>query len=297
MEINYRFYEPNQGLEEIQGKIYSQANNRVVTGKEIQERFEREKIDPKTVRYAFTKENKPLAYIQARDYENIGEVHIGRAWTMPECPEEVKTKMFDDLLTYMKGRKSDLRIKFNTTGEPEQVKFAEERGFKLDQKVISFTIDLESIAKFDTTKLNYTIRRAKTDDLEGIKECYLKALGHIGRNVNEQLANFFKTQIETGFVSLAFEGDEMIGVGGCQVPDLTNEAERPKNLGVRPLFTLLKKENALPILMKAALDISATEKWNQNFVQIGFTDENPDEMDIMHAIAKKTEVTGMQFIQ
>ena len=160
MEINYRFYEPNQGLEEIQAKIFSQANNQVVTGKEIQERFEREKIDPKTVRYAFTKDNKPLAYIQARDYENIREVHIGRTWSMPDCPEEVKIKMFDNLLTYMKGRKSELRLKFKTSGEPEQIKFAEDRGFKLDHKNIRFTIDLESIAKFDSAKLNYTIRRA-----------------------------------------------------------------------------------------------------------------------------------------
>ncbi|UYP44221.1 hypothetical protein NEF87_000506 [Candidatus Lokiarchaeum ossiferum] len=297
MEVKYRFYEPNQGLEEIQGKIYSQANNRIVTGKEIQERFEREKIDPKTVRYAFTKDNKPLAYIQARDYENVGEVHIGRVWAMPECPEEIKTTMFDDLLTYMKGRKSDLRLKFNTTGDPEQIKFAEERGFKLDQKVIRFTIDRESIAKFDTSKLNYSLRRATMDDFEEIKKCYLKALGHVGRTVNEQLANFFKTQIETGFMSLAFEGEEMIGVIGCRVPDLTTDKDRPKNLGIQPLFTLLKKENALPVLMNAALEIAAQEKWNQDVIQIGFTDENPDEMEIMHAIAKETAVTGMQFVQ
>jgi len=66
MNVNYRFYEPNKGLEEFQAKIFNQANNRAVTAKEIRKRYEEEKIDPKTVRYAFSNDNKPLAYVQAR---------------------------------------------------------------------------------------------------------------------------------------------------------------------------------------------------------------------------------------
>ena len=53
MDVNYKIYEANKGLEEFQAKIFNQANNRNVKAKEIQERFEDEKIDLKTVRYAF----------------------------------------------------------------------------------------------------------------------------------------------------------------------------------------------------------------------------------------------------
>ncbi|MFQ5980522.1 MAG: hypothetical protein ACE5OZ_20480 [Candidatus Heimdallarchaeota archaeon] len=53
MEVQYRHYEPNQGLEDQQAKIYTECANpgSAVTGKEIRQRYEAEKIDPKTVRY------------------------------------------------------------------------------------------------------------------------------------------------------------------------------------------------------------------------------------------------------
>ena len=67
MNVIYKFWEPNKGLEEHQATIYNKSTNNSVTAQSIVDRLGREKIDQKTVRYALTEDGKPLAYIQARD--------------------------------------------------------------------------------------------------------------------------------------------------------------------------------------------------------------------------------------
>ena len=55
LKIIYRFYKPNQGLEEIQAQIYNQATDERATADQIRERYKIEKTNPKFVRYAFTR--------------------------------------------------------------------------------------------------------------------------------------------------------------------------------------------------------------------------------------------------
>ncbi|MHA2053071.1 MAG: hypothetical protein ACW99F_05665, partial [Candidatus Hodarchaeales archaeon] len=92
MGITYKYWEKDAGFEEIQAKVYNENNpdnTNPATAKDIVERFARENIDPKTVRYAFTGDDKPLAYIQARDYPEVKETHLGYPWALPDCPETV----------------------------------------------------------------------------------------------------------------------------------------------------------------------------------------------------------------
>jgi len=292
MEITYRMYEPGHGLEEAQAKIFNQANpGRNVTGKEIQERFEQEKIDPKTVRYAF-QGNEPLAYVQARDYPQQKEMHIGRTWAMPDCPKEVQTKMWDSLLTYLKTRDTDFKLKFNTTNNEEDVTFAKERGFKEEQRVVLFDFDLASIAKDDVSTLGYSLRIAEESDFEGIKTCYLKAVGHLGREINERLADMFKQKIKEGYLSLVFEGDEMIGACAPRIPEGTAE---PEFLGVGPMFTWVDKVGAIPLLFKNTIEKCHGQAWARDTIRVGFTDENAEEMAVLHKIAKAANTTGVRF--
>jgi hypothetical protein len=294
MEITYRNWEPNQGLEDAQAKIFNQANpGRNVTGKEIQERFEQEKIDPKTVRYAF-QGNEPLAYVQARDYPQAKQIHIGRTWAMPNCPKDIQTKMYDDLLGYLKSRETDFQIKFNTTSDDEAVAFATERGFKEEQKMVQFTIDLTSLAKFDFSTLTYSLRKAEESDFDGIVSCYLKAIGHLGRDVNPRLADMFKTKIKEGYFTIVFEGDEMIGACAPRIPE-ENAAEPGEFLGVGPMFTLVNKVDALPFLMKSTIEKCQGQPWARDAIRVGFTDENAEEMAVMNAVAKIATTTGILF--
>jgi hypothetical protein len=295
MEINYRYYEPNSGFEEIQATIFNQANNRNVKAKEIQERFEREKIDHHTVRYAFDKENNPLAYIQARDYENQGEVHVGFPWAFPDCPSEVQGILFDELLTYVKNRDSSLKIKANTTSEENRINFVKKRGFKEEARTFQFEIDLDSISHSNLIKPNYKIQKAHSSDLDAIKQCYVKALGHLGRSDNEAFINLAKQRIKEGYTYLAFEGEELVGVCTNRLPNSENPPEQEIFLGLNLFFTLLGKENCMPNLMKNALEVSKKENWNKNFIQIVFTNENSNEMKILNQICKDSKTFGIKF--
>ena len=81
MEIVYRFYEPNQGLEEVQAHLYNQATGEKATAEQIRTRYETEKTNPRFVRYAFAEDGKPLAYIQAKKEKN--KFAIGYPWAVP----------------------------------------------------------------------------------------------------------------------------------------------------------------------------------------------------------------------
>ena len=55
MKIIYKDWEQDKGYEEEQAKIYNENNPgpQAITSKQIIERYKNEKIDPKTVKYAF----------------------------------------------------------------------------------------------------------------------------------------------------------------------------------------------------------------------------------------------------
>ncbi|MHA1969092.1 MAG: hypothetical protein ACW964_14995 [Candidatus Hodarchaeales archaeon] len=56
MNIRYQKWEPNKGLEEKQAELYNQNNPgpQPVTAQQIIDRYKQEKIDPKTINYAFS---------------------------------------------------------------------------------------------------------------------------------------------------------------------------------------------------------------------------------------------------
>ncbi|TFH31374.1 MAG: hypothetical protein E4G98_00170 [Promethearchaeota archaeon] len=298
MAFTYRNYAPNQGLEAIQARIFNQANvPRNVTPEEIQERFEREKIDPKTVVYAFNEQDEPVAYIQARDYPDRKEVHLGYPWSMPDCPLDVQKKMFSDLLTYLKTRDSDLAIRSNTQNIPKFVEFVKTQGFIEDGKVIRFEINLNSIAnaKADFSNLPYTLRKATMDDYDAVKIAYFKALGDLARQDNENFNTFVKQCIESGFMHLAIYNETIVGACTNTIPDAENIALDDQNFGLQFFFTHIGEEKAISMLMRNAIEIAVREQWNRDTIRIGFTDENSQEMDVLTKIAKDHEVIQFQF--
>ncbi|QEE16933.1 hypothetical protein DSAG12_02764 [Promethearchaeum syntrophicum] len=293
MNIIYKNYAPNEGLEEIQGKLYSMNNNRTVTGKEIQERFEQEKIDPKSVIYAFSSENKPLAYIQARDYPQLGQVHLGRPWATPECPNEVKEKLVNDLFNYMDSRDTDLKLLINTNLEPKMEKLAQDHNMVLDRNTIQFEFDLSTIAKFDRSPYNYTIRKATIADFEAIYTCRNLAFKTDPNERNDRFSEFLKTTINSGFFYLVYEGETLIGAGASRKP---TEGEETTNLALATVFTLLEKEEVIVFLFDHLLKLAEKDGWKKDHISIGYTDENDREMKILRSIARKEEKISTQYL-
>ena len=292
MDVNYRIYEPNKGLEEFQAKIFNQANNRNVTAKEIQERYEREKIDPKTVRYAFSNDGKPLAYVQARDYPGNGETHIGYPWTMPECPPEVKNKLYDDLLAYVKTRNTDLKLKMNV--QADRVHFAKERGFKEEVHFIRYKIEFDLLKNYKPSDSSFILRKASEDDLEGITNGYLKAYGVTNTAEIERITIYTEDRFKENHLIVAIHENAVVGASAPFIKGASPNPDNEAYLIPRFLYTLKGHENSIPLLFKKSMELSLEANWDKQSILITFSDENPDELRNMDNISSEKTITGIK---
>ncbi|MFX1283171.1 MAG: hypothetical protein ACFFB5_05925 [Promethearchaeota archaeon] len=201
MKVNYRYWEPNQGLEELQAKIYNENNpsTQPVTGQQIIERFEREKIDPKTIRYAIDEEGNPLAYIQARDYDPIEETHLGYPWALPNCPEGVQDKLFDEMLEYVKQReiakKYDIRM--NASIDDKKVMdFFKGKGLVEKSKGYRYEIDMNEVNKSDYVEKDFTTRLATMDDIDLLVDLIKTDGRYFGQfGSDEDIVTYFKDRV------------------------------------------------------------------------------------------------------
>jgi len=291
-DVNYRTYEPNKRLEELQAKSFNQANNRNVTAKEIQERYEEEKIDPKTVRYAFSNDNKPLAYVQARDYQAFGETHIGYPWTMPECPPEVKNKLYDDLLAYVKTRNTGLKLKMNVP--PDKIDFATKRGFKEELHLIRYKIDFDKLKTYNDSELKYNLRKATEDDLESIKNGYLEAYQISNASDSERIAKYTKERFNENHLVVAFHENTVIGASAPFIKGDSPNPDNEANLILRFLYTKKGHEDLIPLLFKKSMELSMEANWDNNSILITFSDENPDEIKNLDKISSEKTITGIK---
>lgn len=295
MAYHYKNYEPNKGLEAIQAEIFNQANNRNVKPEEIRERFERENIDPKTVIYAFDEKDQPVAYVQARDYPNRQEIHLGYPWAISGCPIDVQKKMYIDLLTYIKTRDSDLKIMTNIPDKSGFIEFVKAQKFIENRRTVLINVDKNSIGKTKYLSLPYSIKKATIEDLDRIKHAYFKALGDLARSDDENFTKFLSDCIESGYTYMAIKNDKIAGVCTNRVPDPETINQEGQFVGLQFFFALIGEEEAIPILMNNAIEVSEREKWNRNTIRIAFTDENPQEMAVLRDIAIDSKVISVNF--
>lgn len=219
MKVVYRNWEPNKELEELQVKIYNEnnPNPQPVTAQQIIERYKREKIDPKTVRYALDEEGNPLAYIQARDYEIGEETHLGYPWALPNCPKEVQDKLFDEMLDYVKQREiaKKYAIRMNASVDDKKVMdFFKGKGLVEKSRGYRYEMDIKEVTKSEYTEKDFSTRLATPDDVDLLVDL-IKAdgryLGQFGSD--KDISDYFKDRVlkdaqEKGNKAvLVFKGD------------------------------------------------------------------------------------------
>lgn len=219
MEVQYRHYEPNQGLEDQQAKIYTECANpgRAITGEEIQQRYEAEKIDPKTIRYVLSKEGQMLAYVQARDYPTLEETHIGYPWALPECPIEAQEKIFDELLAYIKQREETLPIRASAAiDQDKQIEFFRKKGFNEIERGFQYFVDfdVEEASKMEKDDENtaFSSRVATTSDLPLLLEI-VKADSALRDALpgDEGWTSYFNDRVlKDGHAVLVFHDDQIV---------------------------------------------------------------------------------------
>ncbi|MFX0063107.1 MAG: hypothetical protein ACFFC7_13095 [Candidatus Hermodarchaeota archaeon] len=240
MKIVYRYYEPNQGLEDIQAKIYTEVSGLPATAAQIRERNLRR--DPKITRYALTEEGKPLAYVTARDSgSHVGRTYIGYPWALPDCPLEVQQKIFDELIAYLKTREKTLEIATTIVVTAkiaeEQIKFFQKRGFVEKERLYRYILDYDvnEVSQWEMTDelSSFTSRVATIDDLDLLIEvCQADPYTQNAFPNEEGFRSYFKDRVfKDGHAVLVLQGEQAVAASAVlkRKPDgiyLTGDEER-----------------------------------------------------------------------
>ncbi|MFX0171821.1 MAG: hypothetical protein ACFE9L_07875 [Candidatus Hodarchaeota archaeon] len=201
MDVQYRYYEKDQGLEELQAKIFNynmeilKTSDQVAEVEEIKERYRRENPDPKQIRFALTKDGNPLAYIQSR-FSKDNKVAIGFPWAMSECPRSVQETLFDEMLSYLIKRKPvEINYWLYYSWE-EQIDFFKRKGFIRKIEGIKYEFEINKTSKIKLPDSNFTSRLATEEDLDLLIEIVLldEDMGNAGLTKN-WLKKYFTNKV------------------------------------------------------------------------------------------------------
>ncbi|MHA2270772.1 MAG: hypothetical protein ACXACI_02850 [Candidatus Hodarchaeales archaeon] len=171
-DYSYRYWEPDQGLEEQQAKVYYEANDidfRPEAPNRIKEQFSKFNIKPEHVRYAFRGE-KMVGYIHARIQERVKEIVLSYPWTVPNTPAEVRDTLFDEMVQFFQDQDefSDFQIRVNPFTKPEaNLEFLKQRGFVIKNTWKRLLLPLSEVAKGNYDP-KFTSRFGTEEDIEAL---------------------------------------------------------------------------------------------------------------------------------
>ncbi len=180
MNVVYKKWNPDEKLEEVQAKIYTEVSGLPARPEEIKPRNINRGED--STRYVLSKEGEPLAYVTSWiNDENPTEGGIGYPWSMKDCPEEAKLKIFDELFTHLKEEKKlkeiNTGIVLNSKIYKDQIKFFKERGFEEYERAYRYMkdLDVEELAtkKLEGEPAKLKSRIATKDDVDALIEICL----------------------------------------------------------------------------------------------------------------------------
>ncbi|MHA2424048.1 MAG: hypothetical protein ACXAEF_04625 [Candidatus Thorarchaeota archaeon] len=177
MKVVYKNYEPDQGLDELQAKIYTEASGLPATAEEIKARnIER---NQKMTQYALTEDGAPLAYVTCRDSSSEeGRTYISYPWKLSDCPVESQQKLFDEQLDFLKNRDETKSIGstvvMGSKIAEKQLKFLYKQGFREDDQIYFYNEDLDakkvSKWKLDEKESSYAAKAATDEDVKDLME-------------------------------------------------------------------------------------------------------------------------------
>jgi hypothetical protein len=274
MDVQYRKYQPNEGLEEKQAEIYVNAQSRIPDRaypvpsveevvQQIKTRNETEAPDVNAIRYALTKDGKPLAYVQSHYANRYNATEISFPHAMENCPPEVQNKLFKDVLEYIvdrdKDKGDDHQIIVGGIYQSQrkaEIDFLQTHGFKVDRKYITYRHISGSLEVQGEDK--FTLRKGDLTDEKDL--AFLIELGKVDETAiaafpkEEQLKRYYENiQNRPLKVILIFEDDLIVAAGAIR-------AEEDQDPSVQFTFYRPGHEAAWKLLMtkiaKKAFDIT-----------------------------------------
>ncbi|MFX0181836.1 MAG: hypothetical protein ACFE95_02040 [Candidatus Hodarchaeota archaeon] len=271
MDVLYRYYEKDQGLEEIQAKIFNfnmkalKTTDQWASAKEIKKRYETEKPDPKQIRFALAEDGKPLAYIQSRFTED-NKVSIGYPWGMPECPANVQETLFDELFSYIKRRKPKEINYWLNYRWLDQIIFFKKKGFVRKIEGIRYEFEIEKTSKIELDDPNFTSRLATEEDLDILIEISLldKEMASAGLTKNWLGKYFTEKVLPDGKCVVVFDQEDQIV--SASAPLKQHDQIEGDYIILRFAATRPGYEAAWPVLITQI---------TKTCVEVGWTDSGP----------------------
>ncbi len=224
MNVIYKKWNPDEGLEEVQAKIYTGVSGLPARPEEIKPRNIQRGED--ATRYVLTKDGDALAYVTSWiNDENPTRGGIGYPWSFPECPAEAKEKIFDELLTHLKKEKKlkDIRtgIVLASKIAKDQIEFFEKKGFKEVERAYRLNRDLDA-EKYAKKKLEgnaaaLTSRLATTDDVILLIDIALSDPQLKNAFPDEDgFRNYFENRVlRDGHAVLVYDGDNVVAASAA----------------------------------------------------------------------------------
>ena len=287
MDVEYKNWESGKGLEEVQAKIYTEVSGLPARAEDIGPRNDQRGSD--MTKYALTKEGEPLAYITSwQSNSEPGSYGIGYPWSLPNCPKDVKIKMFKEQLNYLKSKKDLKRIRtavvVASKTAKDQIRFFEENGFVEDESVVRFNkdFDVKSLSKItvNTKAATLKVRIATNDDVDILIDLVKS---------DKQLGNYFPTReaakgyfegrvLKDGHAVILFDKDIAVAASALLKMDPDNfivraDSERiiPRFVAIRPSYRYAY-DRLLAELAKEAL----VAKWQDVPLRVGLGFETED---------------------
>jgi hypothetical protein len=232
-KYDYKNWEPGKGLEASQATVFNEGNQfkfQPASEDQIKQTYEKENVDPKTIRYAFL-EDKMISYVQARIRDKTKEIHLSFPWAISGTPVEVQDTLFDDMLSYVQEHQkySTYKIRVNAMAKPEEnLTFLKKRGFAEKNVWKVLFLSHSSVAKV-TYDEKFTSRVGTEEDIPLLVNL-IKEDGRYSAQFSEdeQIIKYFKESVlVTGHLILVFVKDDLVGATApLIVKPSENEEER-----------------------------------------------------------------------
>jgi hypothetical protein len=219
LKIIYKNWEPDQGLEDHQAKIYTEASGLPATADQIRER--NLSRDPKFTRYALSDKGEPLAYVTSRDASSErGRTYVSYPWTLPNCPKKAQNKIFDEQIAYLKNREETTEIAttfvLGSKIIKDQIKYFKKKGFEERERIYRYINDLEvkDAIKLDVDKKSKSLvsRVATKDDIDTLVElCQLDSHIRAAFQTEDEFKDYFENRVlKDGHCVILFDGDKAV---------------------------------------------------------------------------------------
>ncbi len=289
-EYTYRNWEADKGLEDLQAEVFNEANQYKfvpANGDQIKQEYEQERIDPRTVRYAF-EGKRMVAYMKGRVREKSKEVHLSFPWAVEGTPQTVQQRVFSEMMSYFQENYPSYKLRVNAMANPkENLDFLEKYGFVKKNVWRTVYFSPQNLAE-GSYKDPYTSKIGSEEDIDAL----ITLIKEDGRYTSQfpkddDIRSYLKKVFEIGHLVMIFEKEELIA---ASAPLLTAPNPEADEIIIQR-FTAYKyvkeQRGSIPLLIELAMECIASGYGHDNLFSL-YTDDVDSPQDQREFLSKLT---------